>query len=235
MDILLIIAIVFAIIEWFAELRWIRWMIYFFKPAVMIVIISWITLQVDFNNLVGNEVMFPIVWFLVGMIFGLAGDIFLMTGEQFFIPGLVSFLIGHVFYIIGLGQIIPKIDYLIPGLIVFILVLLVSSRIYYRISRGLISSSKEKLKIPVLVYSVVISVMLYAALLTLFEREWNYQAALPMAFGALFFYVSDVLNAWIRFVQPLKIGRVMVMVTYHLGQLAIAVGSVLHYLYRIDT
>jgi hypothetical protein len=36
--------------------------------------------------------------------------------------------------------------------------------------------------------------------------------------GALLFYVSDAVLGWTRFVSDLRRGRVVVMVTYHLGQ-----------------
>jgi uncharacterized membrane protein YhhN len=48
--------------------------------------------------------------------------------------------------------------------------------------------------------------------------------------GALLFFISDTMLAWNKFVQRLKYGPLAVIVTYHIGQILIAVGAVLHYL-----
>lgn len=232
---ILIIGLIFALIELLGEHLDNRIIIYVSKPLVMVCIVVWMTVQIDFEILIGNDVMFPLIWFLIGMVFCLFGDIFLMGEERFFIPGLVSFLIGQILFITGFNQILPKEDYILPGVIVLIFVVLVSVKIFSGISKGIDSKDKTRMKIPVAIYSFVISVMLYAALLTLMEREWNYQAALLVAFGALFFYISDILNAWIRFVKPIKYARVKVMVTYYLAQFSISAGAVLHYLYRPDS
>jgi len=45
----------------------------------------------------------------------------------------------------------------------------------------------------------------------------------------LLFFISETFNAWIRFVNPLPYGRLRVMVTYHLGQILIALGALLHF------
>jgi uncharacterized membrane protein YhhN len=232
---LLIVGLIFAGFEWYAEFREHKWLIYLSKPFVMVFVITWMTVQINFNSLIGNEVMFPIIWFLLGMLFCLLGDIFVMRPDRFFLPGLFSFLSGHIFFIIGLGQIVPKKEYLLPGILIFVFVFIGSFQIFTRIASGLDAKSKTRMKIPLAVYSIVISIMLYASLLTLLEREWNYRAAIPIAFGAFLFYLSDVLYAWGRFVHSLKYGRVAAMVTYHLGQFGIALGAVLHHLYRPDT
>lgn len=235
MHYILVIGLVFAFLEWLGEWKDNRILIYIFKPLVMICIIGWMSSQIDFGNLSFDAVMFPILWFLIGMVFCLFGDVFLMGSDKYFIPGLVSFLFGHIFFIAGFGQVLPKMEYILPGLIVLGIVIFVSTQIYKEISKGLASKSQTKMKIPVAIYSIVISIMIYAAFLTLMEREWDYKAALLVSFGALFFYISDVLNAWIRFVGSLKWGRVIVMITYHLAQFAISIGAVLHYIYRADT
>ena len=44
-----------------------------------------------------------------------------------------------------------------------------------------------------------------------------------MIMGAIAFYASDTMIAWARFLGPVPGGRISVMVTYHLGQLALSV------------
>jgi len=235
MHYILVIGLFFAFLEWYGEWRENRILIYIFKPLVMVCIIGWMSSQINFGNISVDAGKFPILFFFIGMVFCLFGDVFLMVSEKLFIPGLLSFLFGHIFFLMGFGQVLPKMEYILPGLIVLGIVIFISVQIFIEISKGLKSKSQTKMKIPVVVYSIAISIMLYAAFLTLMEREWDYKAALLVSFGALFFYISDVLNAWIRFVGSIKWGRVIVMITYHLAQFAIAIGAVLHYIYRADT
>jgi hypothetical protein len=44
----------------------------------------------------------------------------------------------------------------------------------------------------------------------------------------LFFY-SDAILAWIKFVAPIKNGRMMNMITYHLGQIALIAGVLIQF------
>jgi len=77
---------------------------------------------------------------------------------------------------------------------------------------------------PVLVYGTVITLMLLAAMLTLFRLDWNATAALLVSFGAVMFYFSDIILAWHRFVAPIQNGRMLNIGMYHLAQIAIVVG-----------
>jgi uncharacterized membrane protein YhhN len=43
--------------------------------------------------------------------------------------------------------------------------------------------------------------------------------------GAASFFMSDTLLAWNKFVTPISKGSLKVMVTYHLGQILIALGA----------
>jgi uncharacterized membrane protein YhhN len=65
--------------------------------------------------------------------------------------------------------------------------------------------------------------------LTLFRMEWNAIAALLAALGAFLFYFSDVILAWNKFVMPIKNGRIINMVTYHLGQIALIAGVLIQF------
>jgi uncharacterized membrane protein YhhN len=92
------------------------------------------------------------------------------------------------------------------------------------------ASGQIALKTPVLIYSLVISVMLLSALLTLAADTWQAGAAILVSAGALLFFLSDTLLAWNKFVTPIKQGRLAVIITYHLGQILITVGATWHYL-----
>ena len=107
MNILIIVALIFAVIEWIGEHAGKPIFIYCSKPFVMISLICWVLTHVTFSNLGKNDVMFPIVWFIIGLVLCLVGDVFLMFPERYFMPGLVFFLIGHGSYIMGFGNLVP--------------------------------------------------------------------------------------------------------------------------------
>ena len=70
---------------------------------------------------------------------------------------------------------------------------------------------------PVTLYIVVISAMLITALAT--GNAWA-------GVGAALFVSSDAMIAWNRFVRPLPVADVGIMVTYHLGQAALVLSLV---------
>ena len=213
-------ALVVAFLDWIAVAKKWKTIEYIAKPGVMVVLLAWLA------SIGGFQGYF--IPFTLGLMFSLAGDVFLMLPKERFVGGLVSFLLAHIAYIIGFNDSLPPIN--LVTLVVAILVALVAFRLYRRISQGLTSSGNDKLKIPVLVYSIVISVMLLSALLTLVKPEWSAISALLSAIGALLFFASDSFLAWNKFVQALPNGRLIVMVTYHLGQILIITGATLHYL-----
>jgi uncharacterized membrane protein YhhN len=52
-------------------------------------------------------------------------------------------------------------------------------------------------------------------------------SARPLAIvGACLFYASDALIAWNRFIEPKPWGEIAIIVTYHLGQVALALALV---------
>ena len=209
--------IVLAVINWVAvERKW-KWVEYICKPGTMLLLLLWMGL----NGGLGGGM----IWFTLGVIFSMGGDIFLMLPGNFFLPGLISFLLAHVAYIVGLNSSAPFINgqgaIFLLGIGAFIF------WIYGRLVAGLESKDQRSMKLPVLVYSLVISLMVYSALMTGWRDGWDVLPAVLVSIGAVFFYASDSMLAWDRFVKPLSHARLRVMVTYHLGQLGIITGAVL--------
>jgi uncharacterized membrane protein YhhN len=228
--ILIIFALIFAVFEWIGEYKANKKLIFLTKPTVMVLLIVWVWTYSDFINLTSVSATFPLVWFLVGLIFCLAGDVFLMLPpERFFMPGLVVFLVGHVFYIFGFGKIVLPAGTYAPAAVLAGLVLVVAITIYQKLIAGMKITGTARMKIPVTIYSIIITLMLISAFNTNFRGEWHYSSAWLVSFGALAFYFSDILNAWVRFRAPIPNGRVFIMITYHLGQIALAAGAVLHF------
>jgi uncharacterized membrane protein YhhN len=211
-----------AVLDWLAVAKGWRKVEYFAKPGVMVALLAWLVVN---GGLTGQ-----MIWFAIGLAFSLAGDVFLMLPQEQFIAGLVSFLLAHVAYLIGFNPSLPPLN---PGsLILAVLVFGTAIQIYRRISAGLQTSGKSSLKAPVLVYSIVISLMLLSALITLIRPEWNAAPALVASAGALLFFLSDTLLAWNKFVSALPYGRLLVMVSYHIGQILITIGAAMHYLFQ---
>jgi hypothetical protein len=70
--------------------------------------------------------------------------------------------------------------------------------------------------------------MVLTASRTLSNPAWVITHALLACLGALLFYLSDAVLAWNRFVSPVGRGHLIVMVMYHLGQIALVTGAALH-------
>ena len=231
----LIAAFTFAALEWVGEHKRIRGLIYFTKPLVILCLLVWVWWQVRLSGSSMPGLGSPLGWFMIALVCCLVGDIFLMLPERFFVIGLFAFLLGHMAYILGFEFGIPRPGNAIPTTIMVGMIAFVSLSVYRKLAQGLKASGKSRMILPVFVYAVVISYMLYAALNTLQINDWHYTAALPVSFGALLFYISDILNAWHRFVRELPAGRLKIMTTYHLAQFALIAGVVVHYFYRVKT
>lgn len=217
------LAFLLAILDWIAVARAWKKLEYFAKPATMVALLAFV---IQNGGLSGG-----MMWFTLGLAFSLAGDIFLMLPKEQFIAGLISFLLAHVAYIIGLSpRLPPGLPSLLIALGLAVLVALTAGQIYRRIAAGLRASGKLSLRGPVLIYSIVISVMLFSAMLTLLSGNWFSTHAIAVCAGAALFFLSDTILAWNKFVSPMRYGRLMNMATYHLGQLLIALGAALHFL-----
>ena len=147
-------------------------------------------------------------FFLAGLILSFFGDLFLLF-KWGFLPGLGSFLLAHLCYIISFKK---KPQKRIKEFWPIILSLYASILLVF-----LFPYLKE-MKIPVFIYAVVISVMMYSALKT---HNRN------LIIGALFFLISDTLLSFYMFFQPLIMLNLLVMTTYILAQWFLVRGMLL--------
>jgi uncharacterized membrane protein YhhN len=213
----LILAFVFAALEALAVGReWGR-LEYLAKPAVMLCLFVWIYTRTGLQGMA--------LWFGVGLVFSLAGDIFLMISlDRLFLPGLFSFLLAHLAYIAGFKD---QIQMATGGSLFLLAILAVSAvRLIRRIAGAMRARGRNRLVVPVIVYSAVISIMLFAAMSTLFDPAWSTVASALVSLGAFLFYVSDVVLAWNTFVSPIAHGRLLNILTYHLGQIGLIAGVI---------
>ena len=219
---LLWITIVVAALDWLAIAKDWKRLHYITKPGTLIALIAWLWLASGFQG--------HLIWFALGLFLSLIGDIFLIKPLTWFIPGLASFLIAHLAYIIGFNDSLPPLN--LASIVIGIMVIIVAIQFYRRLANGMAQKGITEQARPVLSYTIIISLMLISALLTLVrpDRDWKNIHALLVSFGALSFSISDTLIGWNRFVDPVANRDLKIMITYHLGQIGLTVGAALHFL-----
>lgn len=218
--ILLVITALVAALDWLAVWKQWRRMGYFAKPLTIILLFTWLVVE--------TRLQASSLWFGIGLLFSLAGDVFLIFPPRFFLFGLGAFALTHLAYLVGFMLPLPTGGFHIPAGLALGIGLL-ASVVMRRITNSQISRGLKKLVNPTRFYAILISLMLLSTLWTLFRPDWTFWNALLVSLGAILFYTSDLVNAWIRFVNPVRSGRVLVMVTYHLGQFMLIVGMVLNF------
>ena len=212
---LIFIAIALAILNWVAVEKGWKTLVYITKPATMLALIAWMVFEVRISG--------PLIFFTLGLFFSMVGDVCLMMPREQFIAGLVAFLLGHVCYIIGFNYEIPPITAVTIAMAVGVAI--IALIVIRPLRAGLLAKGHKELLQPVQVYAGVISLMLLSALVTLVRPEWDKTAAIFACLGAVSFFLSDTMLAWNRFVSPFSRASLKVMITYHLGQILIALGA----------
>jgi uncharacterized membrane protein YhhN len=204
---LTILAVVCAAQHIRAEYRGRPRSVYLFKPLTVILIIA-IALQAEpslYRHLI-----------VAGLLFSLAGDIFLMLPRDRFIQGLVSFLLAHLFYIAAF-----TLDGRPRASLLTALPLLIYGSIMLRQLRPF----PGRLRLPVVLYMLVILVMVWQA-----SNRWisNGTAAAGLALaGASLFAVSDSVLAWNRFRRPFRSAQFFILSSYYAAQWLIALSVAL--------
>ena len=217
MNIFLLFAILFAALESLALWKYWLKLEYFAKPAVMISLFLWLLTSTGLNG--------ALLWFGLGLILSLTGDVLLMLSlERFFLFGLVAFLLAHLSYVIGFN--IPLPEFSLWGIVFAVMVSLGGARVIRRIVDALPSRGQARMRMPIIVYSTVISIMLLSAMMKLMDLTWNANAALLVSGGAFLFYISDIILAWNKFVAPIQHGRIYNIAAYHLGQIMLIAGVI---------
>ena len=158
---------------------------------------------------------------LIGLIFCLSGDVFLaLSGDKMFLCGLISFLLGHVFYAGSFFNVADLSSWTWAGGAVG-MVAGGSVIIWLRPHLG-------SMKLAVMAYIVVITVMLIGAWTVLGDADVKFSGRLLVFSGAVSFYVSDLFVARDRFLKIKFQNRLLGLPLYYFGQflLAFSVGAV---------
>jgi uncharacterized membrane protein YhhN len=220
MNILPILALIFAGLESLALWKQWRKLEYVAKPAVMVCLFLWLYLATGLQGVA--------FWFGVGILFSLAGDVLLMLSlDRMFVFGLLAFLLAHIAYLAGFQNELGTVSFWSVLLLAIIAVNAV--RLMRRIISAMRASGQNRLVNPVIVYSSVITVVLYAAMTTLSNPAWKAGASLLVGLGAFLFYISDIILAWNKFVAPIKNGRILNIAAYHLGQIGLIAGVIIQF------
>ncbi len=186
---------------------------FYLKPFLIPSLIMYATTRSYFS---GKEIL------MQALVFSTLGDILLLFSDYndfFFISGLISFLIAHIFYIrLFLKKIKSSFSY--PW--VFVSLALIGIYLFY-----FLSTMWEKLgtmKIPVTIYALVISTMLFAVIQVFVSKTLKKGEILLL--GAFLFVVSDSLLAWNMFYQEIAQASFWIMSTYLFAQLFLVAGWV---------
>lgn len=182
-----------------------RRLVYTFKPLTTVLILL-IALQ-------PGQVAPPFYQYAIvaGLGCSLAGDVFLMLPADRFVAGLVSFLAAHLGYIaaLSLGVSFGSAIWSLAPLLAYVVVM------YW-----LLSPHLGKMRLPVLVYELVIATMAWRAMAR-WAATREVGAVLALV-GAILFVISDSALAINRFVGKYKAAQALVLGTYFCAQWLIA-------------
>jgi len=154
---------------------------------------------------------------LIGLIFSFGGDVALMfENRRAFLLGLVLFLLAHIAYTITFTTLT---GFSTLDLVSTILLVILGVGFYRFIAPNL-----GTLRVPVIVYIIVISVMVNRAIATLASPMFSHAQAAMIALGAILFYISDMILAAARFWRPFRYHRIS-LAFYYAGQLLLALAA----------
>lgn len=165
-----------------------------------------------------------IIFLLTALFFSWAGDIvllFTLRNELYFMAGLAAFLLAHCAYIVTFRNYMDKPN---PGrlkIYYYLPVITYSILLFSLIYKGL-----NDMKVPVIVYTIVISAMAIAALSR--YKKTDMYSFIFVSIGAIFFIASDSLIALNKFHSTVPNASIYIMLTYIIAQYLIVTGCMLH-------
>lgn len=197
---LLAVAGVAACVDWWSVATERLGVEFIAKPAVVIALLG-VALAIDPADGVARGLV------IAALGASLVGDVVLMTPDARFEVGLVAFLVAHLLYIAAFA---PYFE-IGPGVAGAVLVTGLALGVVPQVIEAA-AQRNRLLAVAVGSYVVAVSATAVTAAAT----------GVVVAFvGGAAFLVSDALLGWGRFVGPAPGGRVLVHVTYHLGQIGL--------------
>ena len=186
------------------------------KPVPMLMLIAALAVYTYGLHLDGSASTVFRMLILCGLLLGLAGDMFLLNSKKFFLQGLVAFLLGHVAYIAAF-------IYASHSFRAYALASVLPCALYFSYFVTKLSKETRKKFLPAIAaYFFVITVMAVSA----FSFDAGRGSALPVfGIAAAVFCVSDATLAWGIFVKENTFINAVVLLTYYVAQLIIAMQS----------
>ena len=184
--------------------------IFVFKPlsTLLVIVVALLSLTTP-----GARMSFTL-WVTLGLVLSLGGDVALMfKSSQAFLAGLVLFLLAHIVYAVGFT--LPN-GFHPEDLVVVAALLVTAAGVYLYLEPGL-----GTMKVPVVVYILVICLMVNRAISTFFGDAFTITQAWLISLGAVLFWLSDLMLAINRFRKPFK-KEPLGLFLYYGGQLLIA-------------
>ncbi len=197
-----------------AEFRKTQRQIYVIKPlatllVIAVALLSFREARVNLTYTVGV---------LIGLALSFGGDIALMfqANRKAFMIGLVLFLLAHVAYAVTF-TLLSSLQAILWLAALALAALGVGIYALFRSGLG-------TMKVPVIVYIVVISVMVNQAAAAFNSSAFSVAQAWKITIGAVLFYISDVILAANRFWKPFQYNRIS-LAFYYAGQFLIALAA----------
>lgn len=150
------------------------------------------------------------VLILSGLIFSFAGDILLLIPEKYFKAGLIAFLTAHLFYSYAFFTISTAVRYE-----AFVLYAVFAYFIY-----KYLRDSLDKLRVPVMIYIAVISIMGGLGLNQFVNSNFEYSFQLFIA--SILFVISDSVLAINKFKKSFRASEFIILLTYYASQFLFA-------------
>lgn len=185
----------------------------FMKPLLLPILIAAVVVTENFPT---KKIL------LIALTFSWVGDIILLfadKGELYFIFGLVAFLLSHVVYIALFSKQQNTRTYnnksvlWLGSLIILIYFIFMITTLFPKLG---------PLKIPVVVYAIVITTMLFIAFKG--SLKWATPANNYILIGAILFVSSDSILAFNKFYAPITQASFYIMITYCMAQYFIVAG-----------
>lgn len=186
------------------------------KPLTLLALIAWFAWQlVDVG-------LFPGIALLAALGASLIGDVLLLRPQRRLMAGMGAFLVAQLAYSFALNVGGPVLSWASLRIAVGVAAVAVAG--FAVLSRKARWHKRRWLKGATVVYAASLALMLWSAATALLRPGWPPLAGALVLGGAVLFCLSDSVLGWVEFVRPSRRGLVLVMVTYHLAQWALAVG-----------
>lgn len=182
--------------------------IFYMKPLLLLPLMM---LVLETKSFKGKILLF------LALIFSWFGDILLLfagDNSKYFILGLLSFLTAHIFYISLFRLLKTYQDKGDKNILVYVFVCLYGITLLFVLFPHL-----GEMKIPVIIYAVVICVMLITAVFT--ARRFEAKNSWVLTGGAIAFVLSDSMLAINKFSTPFLGASFLIMLSYLYAQYSI--------------